>query len=370
MANKKKKTKLKLSDRLKLTVDNFKKDFKIIKKSAVVSVKKNYKKSIVFIKNFPKLSLTFIKSLPGRWQARVKGWRASGGYISFRKENRKMPKKWVASPLSLIVDTFSFLKKEWRVLTPITMLYSLLYLLIVRVNINFDQTTSVDAAQAVFKATGTPILSRIGSLASVVSSYRPSGSEQANILSSVLIVLFSLIYIWAIRALSMGKKIRARDAMYNGTTNLLPFMFMIAVLAIQLLPLTLATVAYNMGDNGLIFIYWYERTAALVSLGLIALLTLYFASNSIMALYACTIQGVYPIPVMRSTRDLVRFQRLRILVNMVVGIAIMFFLYLCLLLIIVTYAPKLTSWMLDLFNILSLPIIHTYLYKMYRSMLQ
>lgn len=369
MVNKKKKAKLKFNDRLKLALDNFKKDFKIIKQSVAASSKKNYKKSVIFIKNLPKLSLRFIKSLPGRWRARVKGWRASGGYISFKRENRKMPKKWVASPLSLISQTFTFLKKHWRVLTPITILYSLFYLLVVRINISFDQAVSVDAAQAIFKATGTPILSRIGSLAGVVSSYRPSGSEQANILSSVLIVLFSLIYIWAIRALSVGKKIRARDAMYNGTTNLLPFMFMIAILAIQLLPLTLATVAYNMGDNGLIFIYWYERTAALIGLGLIALLSLYFISNTIMALYACTLQGVYPIPVMRSTRDLVRFQRLRILVNMVVGIVIMFFLYLCLLLIIVTYAPKLTSWMLDLFNILSLPIIHTYLYKMYRSML-
>ena len=369
MVNKKKKNKLEFSNRLKLAADNFKKDFTIIKKTSASAFIKNYRKFLVFIKNLPKLSLAFIKSLPSMWRARVNKWRASGGYISFKRENRKMPKKWVASPISLISQTFTFLKQHWRVLTPITMLYSLLYLVIVRVNISFDQTSSVDAAQAIFKASGTPILARISSLAGVVSSYRPSGSEQANILSSVLIVLFSLIYIWAIRALSMNKKIRARDALYSGTSNLLPFMFMMSVLAIQLLPLTLAVTAYNIGDNGLIFIYWYERTAALVGLGLIALLSLYFISNTIMALYACTIQGVYPVPVMRSTRDMVRFQRLRILVNLVVGIFIMFFLYLCLLLIVVTYAPKLTSWMLDLFNILSLPIIHTYLYKMYRSML-
>lgn len=359
----------KLKYKFKRLFIDLKKDLKVIKKSIAILSINNYKKSISFFKKLPKISLLFIKSIPVRWRNQVRIWRAGNGYISFRKENRKKPEKWVAGPLSLILNTFSFLKKQWRVITPITIFYAILYLLIVRVNINFDQQTSVDAAQAIFKATGTPILTRISSLAGVVSSYRPSGSEQANILSSVLVVLFSLIYIWAIRALSMGKKIRARDALYSGTSNLFPFMFMIVIFALQLLPLTLATVAYNIGDNGLVFIYWYERTAALISLGLIALLTLYFSSNSLMALYACTIQGVYPIPVMRSTRNLVRFQRFRILVNLISGIALMLFLYLCLLLLVVTYIPKFTPWMLDLFNVLSLPIIHTYLYKMYRSML-
>jgi hypothetical protein len=350
---------------------NFIKDLKSDSGLIAISLAKNTKlkaaQASKFIKNLPSSTLILVKSVPGRYKLRVKSWRGKNGYVSFRRENRKRPEKIASGPLSLIVDTFSFIKKFYKVLLPIMALYAIFYFVIVRVNINFDQETTVDATKKIFDLSGAPILTRISNLAGVVSSYRPNGSEQANTLSSVLVVIFSLIYIWAIRALSVGKKIRSRDAIYSGTTNLMAFLFVIAIIALQMLPLTLAVVAYNLGDNGLIFIYWYERTAAIIALGLIATLTLYFASNSIMALYASTIQGVYPIAVMRSTREIVRFQRPRILLSLIVGIILMFVLYLILLLMVVTYTPKFTPWMLDIFNVFSLPVVHIYLYKLYRS---
>jgi hypothetical protein len=361
------KTKKKKSNNNLNLFKDLKSDFRIIAKSLGITIKLKFVQSLKFLKNLPRLSLGLIKSIPSRWRAQIKNWRGKDGYRSFRRENRKRPEKRSSGPLRLMVDTFYFIKKFYRVLLPIMVLYAIFYFVIVRVNINFDQESTVDATKKIFDLGGASILTRISNLAGVVSSYRPSGSEQANTLSSVLVVIFSLIYIWAIRALSMGKKIRSRDAIYSGTTNLMAFLFVIAVIALQMLPLTLAVVAYNLGDNGLIFIYWYERTAAIIALGLIATLTLYFASNSIMALYASTIQGVYPVAVMRSTRKLVRFQRPRILLSLIVGIVLMFVIYLILLLIVVTYLPKFTPWMLDIFNVISLPVAHIYLYKLYRS---
>jgi hypothetical protein len=342
-------------------------DYRAMASALIKTAKLNLTQLIQILKNSPKLFISMIKSIPSRWRARVKGWRGKNGYVSFKREKYKNANKRVDNPISLIIQTFRFVKKFYAVLAPIMILYAILYFVIVRVNINFDQQNTVDAAKKIFDLNGASLLTRISSLAGVVSSYRPSGSEQANTLSSVLVIIFSLIYIWAIRALSMGKKIRSRDAIYSGTTNLMPFLLILSFIALQLLPLTIAVAAYNMGDNGLIFIYWYERTAAIIVLGLIATLTLYFASNSIVALYASTLQGVYPLAVMRSTRELVRFQRPRILLSLISGIILMFFIYLVLLLMVVTYLPKFTPWMLDIFNVVSLPLAHVYLYKLYRS---
>lgn len=342
-------------------------DLKAVVRAGNKSIRLNTTKFISVMKVTPKYTVSLFKSIPSRWKLRVKTWRGKNGYASFRLEKHRKPDKVVANPISLIIQTFAFAKRFYKILLPIVVLYSLLYFVIVRVNIKFDQQNTVDAAKKIFDINGASLLTRVSSLAGVVSSYRPSGSEQVNTLSSVLVIVFSLIYIWAIRALSMGKKIRSRDAIYNGTTNLAAFLFVLSIIALQMLPLTLAVVAYNLGNNGLIFIYWYERTAALAALGLVATLTLYFASNSIMALYASTIQGVYPVAVMRSTKELVRFQRPRVLLSLASGIILMFFIYLIMLLIVVTYLPKFTPWMLDIFNVVSLPLIHIYLYKLYRS---
>jgi hypothetical protein len=132
------------------------------------------------------------------WQSWVDYYNSAGYQVTEGKREKAGD--------TLTITAFAFAKRFYKILLPIVVLYSLLYFVIVRVNIKFDQQNTVDAAKKIFDINGASLLTRVSSLAGVVSSYRPSGSEQVNTLSSVLVIVFSLIYIWAIRALSMGKK--------------------------------------------------------------------------------------------------------------------------------------------------------------------
>jgi len=65
------------------------------------------------------------------------------------------------------------------------------------------------------------------------------GSESASVIQSVLIVLMSLVIIWALRQLLAGKKFSVKEAYYNSMFPLIPFILVILVIIVQLLPITL-----------------------------------------------------------------------------------------------------------------------------------
>lgn len=60
---------------------------------------------------------------------------------------------------------------------------------------------------------------KLKTLSSAMFTYRGNAGDFARWAQFFLAVIFSLVFIYAIRELKQGKQIRARDALYGGTGN-------------------------------------------------------------------------------------------------------------------------------------------------------
>ena len=84
----------------------------------------------------------------------------------------------------------------------------------------------------------------LGSLASafsvfvvLVGSAGNGSSQTAGAYQLILGIMTSLAVIWALRQVLAGRQIRIRDAYYRGMYPLVPFMLVLLVVGLQLLPL-------------------------------------------------------------------------------------------------------------------------------------
>ena len=106
-------------------------------------------------------------------------------------------------------------------------------------------------------------LDKLKTLSSAMFTYRGNAGDFARWAQFFLAVIFSLVFIYAIRELKQGKQIRARDALYGGTGNLVPFMMNIGLIALQLIPFTMVSVIYNIGMSRQLFVNNLEKFSGL-----------------------------------------------------------------------------------------------------------
>jgi hypothetical protein len=196
-------------------------------------------------------------------------------------------------------------------------------------------------------------------------------TETAAMYQTIVMVITSLAFIWAIRhtMADPSAKLRVRDAFYKGMYPLVPFLLVLGVIGLQLLPLVAANFLYSVVLGGGLAVTMLEQVLWLLLIGLLALLSLYLVSGSVFALYIVTLADVDPIQSIRSSLALVRHRRWSLLRKVLV-------LPLCMLLvaaviiipIIIVYAP-LAQWVFYFLSAVGLLLIHTYLYTLYRKLL-
>jgi hypothetical protein len=195
-------------------------------------------------------------------------------------------------------------------------------------------------------------------------------SEASGAYQTILLVVTSLALIWALR-LTYKKKVslRVRDGFYKGMTQLVPFIGVSLVIALQLIPALITTSLYALVQANSITIGAFQASGAVV-LGLSGLaLSFYMLSSSIMALYIVTLDDTEPMASLKAARKLVSFKRL-IVFRKILFLPFALFLFSALVLIpIIIFVPVVAEVLFILFTILSLGVIHSYLYNLYRSLL-
>jgi hypothetical protein len=139
---------------------------------------------------------------------------------------------------------------------------------------------------------------------------------------------------------------------------------------IQLLPLTIGwpifgailSVIFNPG--GLLTLL------SLVIFGLLAAWSFYMISSSIFALYIVTLPDMQPRPALRSAKDLVKFRRWQ-LMRKVLFLPIFILVLMAVLVVpLILFASFLVAPVFYVLSMLAILFIHTYLYSLYRSLLE
>lgn len=291
-----------------------------------------------------------------------------------RQEAKKAIQKRRPPPGSfrLTWQVLGTLKKFWKPLGGIVLVYLILNIIFAsgisnlstavgNIKSNLNTTSGVQNHTLALAFSG---------FASLVGSAGASGSSTGSVLQSALIVLESLVIIWALRQLLAGQKIGVKQAYYQSTSQLIPFMLVILVIILQLLPLTVGAAAFQLVQSSLVGSSGVISAFLVILFCLLAAWSFYMVSGSVFALYIVTLPGMHPRKALRSAKNLVRFRRFAVL-RRVLFLPIFIFVVMAVLImpailtVVVLAAP-----LFYLLGMLAILFIHTYLYSLYRALLE
>ncbi len=214
-------------------------------------------------------------------------------------------------------------------------------------------------------------ISKIGSAVALFSyAVSSSGSSSASanyqIFASLLVIL---AIIWSIRQTLAGEKILIRQAFYQGIYPLVPFLTILVIIAIQLIPafignLLLSTVL----ANGLA-ISVMEKAFWWIFFILLLTLSLYMVLSSIFGLYISTLPDMTPIKALRSARGLVLHRRVQVSLRLIGLPVIMLFFYGVVMVPLIFILPVAVVPAFLLLNSFNLFFANSYLYSLYRELI-
>jgi hypothetical protein len=253
----------------------------------------------------------------------------------------------------------------------IIVIYGILNILLVRglsggSNVT-DLKSTLDSAFSGFSGHLTTTLTTFTYLIS--SSGSSSSSATAGMYQSILIIITSLAFIWALRQSLANRRVRIRDAFYLGMTPLIPFILVFTLLSIQLLPLVIGGALYSQITSNGIAVHFWEKG---ISLGLFILLSIWslrMITASIFALYIVTLPDMTPLRAYRSARQLVYGRRLLIWRKLIFLPLVLLLLAALIEVPLILFVTPAAVWVFFVLTLIALPILHAYLYNLYRELL-
>ncbi len=289
---------------------------------------------------------------------------------STKKKKPKKPDnklKGVPSSFSLLGSSFKFVYQHKRKLFGVALVFFVLYLVMIRSGSTFN-IESTD--QLISNQLGTNEFLNKAVLTGILLGSGGSSESGINSLSAfLLLVLGSLAFIWAIRRLGAGKTFRIRDAYYKGMYPLIPFILVVFLISLQLIPFVVGGFLYATAEvNGLIgsFVERAVFVSAWVALGL---LSVYWLANSLMGVYAVTLPDIYPLQALRSTKQVVKGRRWSIFLKISVLFIFLFVATSLVLLLAVMALPSVAVYVYDVLLVAALMFAHIYLFKPYKSLI-
>jgi hypothetical protein len=277
-----------------------------------------------------------------------------------KQKNKKMVRtnKPVIGSFKLTRQTFSFLKKYWKPLGGIVLVYALLNL--------FLASGIVSNTSAVV---GNFHSGKFADALGGYSSILTAGSDQAATMQTILLIVESLVIIWALRHLYSGEKIGVKQAYYHSSAPLIPFVIVLFVIVLQLLPLTfgslvLAIVLSSIVGNALV-----ETIVSLVFV-VLAFWSIYMICSSIFALYIVTLPNMKPREALRSAKNLVHFRRWQV-VRRLLFLPLFIIAAIGIIVVpLILYAKFLVVPAFFILSMLCIMYAHAYLYSLYKGLLE
>jgi len=291
--------------------------------------------------------------------------------IKITKVSTEIPKNQkITGSFRLFSHSLKVLKQNWRLFLVLTAVYGVLSIILVRgLGGGLDLTSLKEnlkngvAGQYSQLAAGTILFSYL------IGSSGSSASPNAGTYQTFLVILMSLVVIWALRQVLAGKKIRARDAFYKGTYPLVQFILVLLVICIQLLPLLIgawiysAVISNGLASSGSTKLLW------LIIFLILMMTSLFMISSSIFAAYIVTLPDMTPIKALRSARALVRNRRWLVLRKVLFLPLVIFVIGAIIMIPLILVLTPLAEWLFFALSMFSLVVVHSYMYNLYRELL-
>lgn len=294
-------------------------------------------------------------------------------YKSFRVSKRiRQPKKSLLGSFRLFIAAVRLLFRNWKLFGGIVLVYLVLTVVLVKgfgVSSNITQLKST--VLELFQGSTAQLATSLTLFSVLLGNANSTASDVAGAYQSMLLIIISLVLIWALRQSLAEKKITVtvRDAFYKGLYPIVPFLLVLLVIGLQLMPLVIANFLYSVVFGGGLAATVLEQWLWGMLVGMLVLLTLYMVTSSIFALYIVTLPNVRPFQALRSARDLVRFRRWMIMRKVLFLPFALLILAAIIVLPIIIVSPGMAEWVFFFLSMAGLAIVHSYLYQLYRELL-
>ncbi len=213
------------------------------------------------------------------------------------------------------------------------------------------------------------LLSNLGVFAILVSSAASTTSPVSGAYQFLLALITTLAVIWAIRQRLSGSHIRLRDVYYKGMYPLIPFILVLFVICVQLLPLVIGAKLYDIVITNGIAVHLIEKLFWLALFIILAFWSLFMVSSSIFGLYIVTLPDMTPLAALRSAKGVVRYRRWTILRKILWLPMVLLIITAIIMLPVIAFVASLAQWVLFFLSMTGLVVVNVYMYILYRELL-
>lgn len=212
----------------------------------------------------------------------------------------------------------------------------------------------------------------LGSLAAytqLVINPTGSGNAATGVYQFLLLLGVSLALIWTLRQVSAGRSVTVKDAYYQSMYPLVPCLLVFAVICLQLLPMIVGSTLYQLVITNQIAVSSFEITLWASAALALSLVSLYFLAASIFAFYIATLPDMQPLKALRLSKQLVSGRRWAVLRKLLFLPLVLLLLSAALLLPLILILPGAAGWCAMVVGPLMVVFVHTYIYTLYRGLM-
>ncbi len=292
-------------------------------------------------------------------------------YKSFKLSKKIKP---VQPPLKSSYKIFKLSLKTFfsnkKVLIGLSLVYGLLTLILVN---GFGNSLNAGELKEAFSDLSDGQLGDLTVSATIfgalVTSTGSAVTATGSVYQTVLLVIFALATIWCLRQVYAGQSASVKDGLYKGMTPLIPFLLVLVVIGLQLLPLAIGGWLYGIVISNNIAITFVEKAIWGLLFGSMVILSLYMISSSIFGLFVVALPDMKPMKALRSARGLVLHRRLMVIKRLLFLPVILVLIAAVIMIPVLLWLTAIADWLFFGLSQLGAIFSLTYLYALYRELL-
>lgn len=201
----------------------------------------------------------------------------------------------------------------------------LLILLSSAVLIGFASQSTYSALVDTLDTTSGDLLSNVSGkiggagllfLASISGGISQSLSSVQQIYLLFIMLFGWLTTVWLLRNILSGNKVNLRDGIYNAGSPIIATILLSIVMIIQFFPIVIALIGYAAASSTGLLTGGVEAMLFWIVALLLSTLSLYWMSNTFLAMVIVTIPGMYPMKALHIAGGLITGRRVRIIKRM------------------------------------------------------
>lgn len=292
-------------------------------------------------------------------------------YRTFRLSKRIKPQATkLPGAFRLFWRSLVQLKKRWKLFLGIIGSYAILNILLVRgLSSSVDIAGITSTLQSVSQAHFSQLSSGFAFFGLLLGSTGTASSDAGNVYQALLVIIISLALIWGLRQTFSQSEVTIRQAFYHGMYPLVPFILVLLVIGLQLVPIVAGGWLYNTVIGNGLAVSLVEKIMWGLIFFLLAVLSLYMLCSSIFALYIVTLPNMTPFRALRSARQLVLYRRWSIMRKILFMPIALLVIAAIVIVPIIIFVPSTAEWTFFVASMLALAVVHSYMYGLYRELL-